>query len=407
MIQNIINEQPEIIVGSNHESKHLNSDNRFEKVFKMKFQQVWLSLPMIIDIDRNTRMVYPNECRLRKITYSSNIHVDVSVTETTRDSLTEDVLDEKICEYPKQFLGKVPIMLKSAYCALFGENEMDLCALGECPYDQGGYFVVNGSEKVIISQERQATNHVYVFKTPNGSKYSLTAELRSKLEKSKLVIASLYVKMRSESKTIEKEFGAITVSLPKLVDPDIPIFIVFRSLGLVGDREILEYIVYDIESNQKNHDMMNALKPSFEQASDFRTQAEAIDYLGNRSTVAAKGLNSSRQNREEFTQNILSNYFLPHMGIDPINSRNKAFFLGYMVHRLLLVALRRRNEDDRDHYGNKRLELAGPLMSKLFRMLFYDLRKNTLIKMQKIINKGSPVEPKKCIDDKKITNGLR
>lgn len=406
-MQGIIDEQPDLVIKHQHDQSCQKISETCEREFKMVFQQAWLSMPMIVDADQNTRLVYPNECRLRKFTYASNVHVDVSVNETIRDFITGDVITQQIVEYPKQFLGKIPIMLKSTYCALFGENEMDLCGLGECPYDQGGYFIVNGSEKVIISQERQATNHVYVFRAPHGSKYSVTAEIRSKPVNSKMAAAGLYVKMRSDSSCIGGEFGVITISMPKLVDPDLPLFVLFRSLGIITDREILEYIVYDIENDQKNDDMMNALKPSLLQASEFRTQTEAIEYIGSRSTLAAQGINSSKQNREAYAKRILCNYLLPHMGNDSSKSRDKAFFLGYMVYRLLLVALGRKEQDERDHFGNKRLELSGTLLSKLFRMLYNDLRNDASTKMQRLISQGKSVEPIQCIDDKKITNGLR
>lgn len=176
-IQEIVDEQPEILVRPNRNYSKADVDDTIEREYKLEFGQIWLSKPTVTEADQSVRLVYPNECRLRRLTYAANIQVDVRVTEVRRDAETKEVLEESSQEYPKIFLGKVPIMLKSVYCSLFGQSEMDLCSLGECPYDQGGYFIVNGSEKVIISQERQANNHVYVFKKPPGAKYSFTAEV--------------------------------------------------------------------------------------------------------------------------------------------------------------------------------------------------------------------------------------
>lgn len=338
--------------------------------------------------------------------YAANIQVDVSVTTVVRDTESGAETVETV-EHPKQFLGKVPIMLKSVYCSLHGQNEMDLCQLGECPFDQGGYFIINGSEKVLISQERQANNHVYVFKKPPGAKYSFTAEIKSNTENSTRGAAGMYVRMKADRGSSGNEFGQLTVQIPKLIDQDVPLMVVFRALGLVADREILEYIVYDIESESTDHEMMNALKASLEHAAEYRTQFEALDFIGTRNPLAAQGINTTQEKRIQFAKEVLQKHFLPHLGIEEGKEREKAFFLGYMVHRLLLVALGRRPEDDRDHFANKRLEFAGPLLSKLFRMIFYDVKKDAMRKMQKLADQGRVVDPKACIDDKKITNGLR
>jgi DNA-directed RNA polymerase II subunit RPB2 len=406
-LQEIILERPEIIVRPNRDCNMVDIGESIEKIYKLHLNQVWLSRPTVTEADQNTRLVYPNECRLRNLTYALNVQVDISMSEITKDLISGDIIEESKTEFPRQFIGRVPIMLKSLYCSLSGENDMDLCGLGECQYDQGGYFIVDGSEKVIISQEREADNHVFVFTKPNGSKYSHTAEIRSTLNKSNRSVSYICVKLRSEPRINGDKFGTITLTIPKLIDPDIPLFVVFKSLGLTTDREILECIVYGVDKESKDEEMMNALKASVEHATEFRTQSEANEYLGSRSIKAMQEINATYQNRIDFAEDILCKSFLPHLGTTRDKSRIKAFYLGYMVNKLLLVALGRKSEDDRDHLANKRLELAGTLMSKLFRMLFYDLRKDTYRKMQKLVDQGRIVDPRNCIDSNKITNGLR
>ena len=172
--------------------------------------------------------------------YSAPLYVDI-----TKTTLKEDE-DPAEHQHPKAFIGKIPIMLRSTYCLLNGLTDRDLTELNECPLDPGGYFVINGSEKVLIAQEKMATNTVYVF-SKKESKYAFTAEIRSYIENSSRPVSSLWVSQLARGGTGVKKSAMgqrIVVTLP-YIRQEIPIMIVFRALGFVSDRDILEHIIYD------------------------------------------------------------------------------------------------------------------------------------------------------------------
>merc|ERR1712113_35002 len=402
--QNILDMQPDTIVDA--QCSDINLDNKnINKTYKLSLQQVALNFPTIEDKFIDKRLIFPNECRLRRLTYAANVQVDITMTEVTTDLTSGDLIEENNMEFPKQLLCRVPIMLKSKYCSLTGENDMDLCGLGECPYDQGGYFIVNGSEKVIVSQEHRAYNHVYVTKKISGSICVFTAQIFSKTKELSGVPKGINVKIKKKSLINFKHFSSITVKIPKIME-DVPLIIVFRSLGLGTDRDVLQTILYDIKSAQNDDEIIHALEATLEYTAEFRSQTEALDYLGGRVNVMNSSIpnNSTRAND---ASEILDEHFLPHMGTSSEKKREKAFYLGYIVHRLLLVALERKEHDDVDHIANKRLEIAGPLLSKLFGILFKEVIKNTRQKMQKNVNQGKKINPKNIIDSKKITEGIK
>ena len=174
--------------------------------------------------------------------YSAPLYVDITKTMIREDE------DPQVTQHSKMFIGKIPIMLRSTYCLLNGLTDRDLTELNECPLDPGGYFIINGSEKVLIAQEKMATNTVYVF-SKKDSKYSFTAEIRSCLEHSSRPTSTMWVSMLAKGSQGGRKSAIgqrIVGSLP-YIRQEIPIMIVFRALGFVADRDILEHIIYDFD----------------------------------------------------------------------------------------------------------------------------------------------------------------
>jgi DNA-directed RNA polymerase II subunit RPB2 len=239
---------------------------------------------------------------------------------------------------------------------------------------QGGYFIINGSEKVLIAQERMAANHIYVFAKAQPSPINFLAEIRSMVEKGGKSISMMQVKMyhRGQEKT---SGNTIKATLP-YIRTDIPIVVVFRALGIVPDREVLEHICYD----QSDTAMLDMLKPCIEEAFMVQEREIALDFIGRRGTSSML----TRDKRLRYANEILQKEMLPHVSTDEGFETKKAYFFGYMIHRLLLAALERRELDDRDHFGKKRLDLAGPLLAGLFRMLFKKLTKDVYRYLQKV-----------------------
>ena len=222
---------------------------------------------------------------------------------------------------------------------------------------QGGYFVINGSEKVLIAQEKMTNNAVYVFRKKQPSKYSHVAEIKSSLDNSRPASA-MHVRMLNPGQVKGVTGACIHATVPYIRDP-IPVVILFRALGFVADRDILEHIVWDFSDPT----LLEMVRPSLEEAFVIQTQDVALDYIGKRGST----LGVARDRRIEYARQILQKELLPHVGILEHCETKKAFFLGYIVHKLLMSAIGARREDDRDHYAQKRLDLAGPLLGQLFR----------------------------------------
>ncbi|KAH3746191.1 DNA-directed RNA polymerase II subunit RPB2 [Pelomyxa schiedti] len=306
---------------------------------QIQFGQVYLSKP-VTEYDARSSALYPNEARLRNLTYASPLYVDIRKEKENGEGQ----------DFAKVKVGNVPIMLRSSYCVLHGLTEQELAENGECPYDQGGYFIVNGSEKVIVAQEKMSCNHVYVFKKKPPSKYAFIAEIRSTVDVGYRPISTMYIKMLAKGSSSKNTGQCIRATLP-LIRKDIPIIVVFRALGFVADRDILEHICYDFNDTE----MMELLRPSLEEAVVIQDRNVALDFIGKRGSAIGALL----EKRIRHAKDVLQKEVLPHVGVKEDCDSKKAYYFGYGVHRLLLVALGRRPEDDRDHYGNKRLDLSG------------------------------------------------
>ncbi|KAL9669592.1 hypothetical protein QQ045_007139 [Rhodiola kirilowii] len=396
-MQEIVEESADIEIKPESQHNPGQQSDFAETVYKIRFGQIYLSKPMMTESDGETATLFPKAARLRNLTYSAPLYVDVSKRVVRRGHDGEEVTETE--DFSKVFIGKVPIMLRSSYCTLYQNSEKDLTELGECPYDQGGYFIINGSEKVLIAQEKMSTNHVYVFKKRQPNKYAYVAEIRSMAESQNRPPSGMFVRMLSQSSAKGGSSGQyIRATLP-YIRTEIPIIIVFRALGFVADKDILEHIFVKPEDTQ----MMEFLRPSLEEAFVIQNQQVALDYIGKRgSTVGV-----TREKRIKYAKEILQKEMLPHVDIEEYCQTKKAYFFGYIIHRLLLCALDRRPEDDRDHYGNKRLDLAGPLLGGLFRMLFRKLTRDVRGYVQKCVDNGKDVNLQFAIKAKTITSGLK
>ncbi|ESN95719.1 hypothetical protein HELRODRAFT_102505 [Helobdella robusta] len=393
-IQRIVDDSPQIDLQTEakHSSSHI--ENPLQPQYQLKFEQVYLSKPTHWEKDGAPSPMMPNEARLRNLTYSAPLYVDIT------KKVIRDGQEPVVTNYQKTLLGKIPIMLRSKYCLLSGLTDRNLTELNECPLDPGGYFIINGTEKVIIAQERMANNTVYVY-SQDDSKYAYKTELRSCLEQSSRPTSTMWVNMMDPAGSGAKNVGIQPriVALLPYIKQEIPIIIVFRALGFLSDRDILEHIIYDFDDLE----MMEMVKSSIEEASCVQNQQVALNFIGGRGSRPGV----TREKRIKYAKEIIQKEMLPHVGISDSCKTRKAYFLGYMVHRLLLAALGRRAVDDRDHYGNKRLDLAGSLLAYLFRGLFRNLSKEIKLYAQKFINRGRDFNPELAIKTRTITDGLK
>uniref|UniRef100_A0A4W5NFJ9 DNA-directed RNA polymerase subunit beta n=1 Tax=Hucho hucho TaxID=62062 RepID=A0A4W5NFJ9_9TELE len=391
-VQRIVEDAPPIDLQA--EAQHTSGEVEDPPRYLLKFEQIYLSKPTHWERDGAPSPMMPNEARLRNLTYSAPLYVDITKT------IIKEGEDQLQTQHQKTFIGKIPIMLRSTYCLLSGLTDRDLCELNECPLDPGGYFIINGSEKVLIAQEKMATNTVYVF-AKKDSKYAYTGECRSCLENSSRPTSSIWVSMmaRGGQGVKKSAIGQRIVSTLPYIRQEVPIIIVFRALGFVSDRDILEHIIYDFDDPE----MMEMVKPSLDEAFVIQEQNVALNFIGSRG--AKPGVTKER--RIKYAKEVLQKEVLPHVGVSDFCETKKAYFLGYMVHRLLLAALGRRELDDRDHYGNKRLDLAGPLLAFLFRGMFKNLLKEIRIYAQKFIDRGKDFNLELAIKTRIISDGLK
>ena len=314
--------------------------------------------------------MFPNDARLRNMTYGITIHYDVDV------DFIYYVEDEKKTHQMtinKVYLGRFPIMLQSDLCILNGMNKEVRFNAGECRNDYGGYFIIDGKEKVVIPQEKFADNMLYIRAYNDDDTYSYSAEIRSVSEDSSKPIRTSSVKMVAPSTTLSN--NQIVVSIPNVKEP-VPLFILMRALGIISDKEIIKTCLLDLE---KNEDMIDLFIPSVHDANKIFTQKNALQFIAEltkRATVSG-------------VIEILSDYFLPHIG--ELNYLEKAYFVGYMVYRLLKVYTKEAKPTDRDNFRFKRVELSGKLIYDLFREYYLIQKKDITRKIDEeyYYHKGS------------------
>jgi DNA-directed RNA polymerase II subunit RPB2 len=380
--------------------------------------KIYFGKPVIYDDKDNSHYMFPNEARLRNMTYGMTVHYDVEIEFITIleegempniigiDEVDEfitdgdDELEGGATELPKRkgrkkrvpvnmtpaetailreataksmitpntqketmvlekiFLGKFPIMIQSNYCVLSGLPREVRHTMGECTNDIGGYFIIDGKEKTIVSQEKFGDNMLYI-KQSGDEKYLYSAEIRSVSENVSKPIRTLSVKIIAP--TPSYTYKNIVVNIPNVRKP-VPLFIVFRALGIISDKQVITMCLLDLE---KHENMVDLFIPSVHDAGGIMTQVNALKYIA----TLTKGKTVSQ------VLYILSDYFLPHVG--EVNFIQKAYYLGYIVFRLLSVYTGIEPPTDRDNFKFKRIELVGSLMYDLFRE-YYTLQQRQI-----------------------------
>jgi DNA-directed RNA polymerase II subunit RPB2 len=206
-MQELVDENSTLILDQN--MQYTGKDTDETRRFEIKFGQIYLSRPTQTEADGSVAPMFPNEARLRNLTYSAPLYVDIEKSvmkhvqgeydqvtgEPVWEPIEENTGDPDQATVKKVYIGKVPIMLQSDFCILQPQDEASLFELNECPFDMGGYFIINGSEKVLIAQERTAANQVYVFAKAPPSAVTYQAEIRSAVEKGGKTISQLMIKM--------------------------------------------------------------------------------------------------------------------------------------------------------------------------------------------------------------------
>ena len=399
-IQEIINENKTLIINPD-EDYSKKSKNKGNITYELIFGQAFIDNPTILENNREPRIMYPYEARLRNMDYSSQLNLNIILREKENDKI---IKEEKF----EANIGKFPIMIKSNYCSLNNKSDRNDNFLNykskECVFDQGGYFIVGGGEKVIVAQERMATNFIYVSKKTEQNGFTWNAEIRSNVEGANYSQSLFSIKINKRNLK-RMEYKPLITAKIKYVKDDIPIVILFRALGITKDKNIIDYI----SCGDNENPILELIKYSLE-INDIKEKNQCLEYIGNRILTGQK----TQQERINAAENILTKYLLPHISTEPGNEYKKAYFIGYMINRLGNCYFGKSVEDDRDHYGKKRIDTSGVLLSALFRQHFKQLKTKieTSLKseIKKNKNKNYDITSniiQKIIDINIITKGMR
>ena len=339
--------------------------------------------PEIHENNGATKLMFPHEARLRNFTYASAMTVDLNIKIIRRfgDNLNQSESFHKTLK--KIHIGKLPIMVKSDICVLRQYKHLNHKITGECYVDAGGYFIINGSEKIVIPQERAAENRIYCFNIKkNNNKWSWMSEVKSVPDFK--CISPKQINMMIASRN--NGFGhPIYIQIPRIKQP-VPLFILFRALGVVSDKEICSMIVLNIK-DKKMKKMIFGLKASIVQANKCITEEDALQYIVNLAMFTPINMEkeAGEKKKREFTISVLENDLFPHCK----TQIQKKYFLGLMANKLLATSFGWIDPSDRDSYINKRIDLTGTLLNNLFRNYFNKLVKDMQKQTVREINNGS------------------
>ncbi|KAL8595334.1 DNA-directed RNA polymerase III subunit RPC2 [Nucella lapillus] len=302
--------------------------------FYVKFTSIYVGVPSWHDVNVN-KPITPHECRLRDMTYAAPIMVDLHYTRS----------DDKLVLRKGVEIGSMPIMLRSSNCVLSGKSQAEMAKLKECPLDPGGYFIIRGTEKVILIQEQLSKNRMIVEKGSKGLyECSVTSSTNEKKTRTQVINKKgrFYVKHNCFSE-------------------DVPVVVVLKAMGVKTDNDALCMVGSD-EYTAK------AMGPCFDECRKLgiATQKEAMRYMGSKTRLRF----GVKRTHEEEAREMLYSMLLAHIPVPQLNYKAKSLYLAMMIRRILLVQRRIIREDDSDYCGNKRLELAGQLLSLLFEDVF-------------------------------------
>ena len=373
-----------------------------QPTYKLHFNQVKIAAyPQIVENNSNKRTILlPNDARVRNLDYLSELSVEVALEESQNDKDAENTKSK----YQTYSIGKIPIMVRSDYCSLKDKTDTERVDVRECEFDQGGYFIIGGGEKVIVAQERMATNFVYVFNKKEQSGFSWQAEVRSSYDGSNRPPIQFSVKIAKKNTHMKQDLGGVITARIPYVKRDVDMVILFKALGLESDKDIIDYIVFDESDNT----FKELLRPSLEKLSkdEYMSKDECLAYLGGSAMRAEETELAKRIKRGE---EILRKDMLSHISTERGSESKKAFFIGYMIYRLGNCALGRAKGDDRDHYGKKRLDMSGVLLTGIFRQCYRTFLRNAELGLKEKLKKSKSggIRLDEIFDTNYISNGMK
>lgn len=323
--------------------------------YKFEYSDIAIKPPMI---DHEDELMTPTASRIRSLTYASKLMATVTqIQEITKISTGEK--KRKIIGTPEQnyLITYIPIMVKSKYCTT---NIDKTSSKEECKYDPGGYFIIRGNEKILITLEQVCNNRIFAYSKKESNSTTYNVQVNSKSNKIADMVQTVTLRMKKD----------MVVNLRVPIIHEIPVFIVLRALGLETDKDIIDLII----TKDDDKDMLNLLRILFEnsQPDDSKTpilsSKDARDYMTRKIRVNRKYTETDEELKKAeklfHLDSLLTNNFIPHL---EHNKLKKAYYLCMMLNRLLNCYLGRIPFDDRDSFSMKRLDVSGKIMFELFK----------------------------------------
>ncbi|MFH5797551.1 DNA-directed RNA polymerase subunit B'' [Haladaptatus sp. DYF46] len=330
-------------------------DKEGEEPVFVELGDIRVVTPRVREADGSEELLYPQEARLRNITYAAPVFMEMTIVKGEGD-------DKRVVDSTETKVGRMPIMVGSEKCNIANFDEEDLVEIGEDPADPGGYFIVNGSERVLMTSEDLAPNKILAeYDTKYGDEIQVAKTFSQRRGYRALVLVE-----RSRDGLLEVSFPSVSGSVNFVT--------LVRALGLESDEEIVHRVSDDPE-------IVKFMLENLE-AAEVQTQEEAIETLGKR---VASGQGKNYQLKR--ANYVIDRYLLPHLHEDGVEEEevriNKAYYLARMAEACFELALGRRDSDDKDHYANKRLKVSGDLMKDLFRTALNKLARDVKYQLER------------------------
>jgi len=343
--------------------------------YSIKTGKLEIKKPFIKEADGSKSKVYPTQARLRNLTYSAHMYLEMAL-----------IKGEEEQEMEKVYIGELPVMLKSNICHLNGLNETEVEESGEDPQDPGGYFIVNGSERAIVTMEEIAPNKIILERVGEKEERRAKAIVTS-------IKSGFRARINLEYRKPRKKGVFLRISFP-YVPGEIPLVVLLRALGLETDKDL-------VSSISDENDIQFLLIDDI-QTSEITNTYDAVKYIGNR---VAKGM--TEEYRIKRAEDVIDRYLLPHIGVDPDKRSEKATYLAEMAEMLLQVIFEKREPHDKDHYANKRLRVSGDLMEDLFRVAFTSLTRDMTYQLERSLARGKEPSVKQAVRSDVLTENVK
>jgi DNA-directed RNA polymerase II subunit RPB2 len=354
---------------------------KYKYELRLSFENITYMKPRIQEATGRIKPMFPQEARMRNFTYSAQMFCDVRFVARSYKGEKLDTFDEQVKVFEGVSLGKIPVMLGSSLCIM---NDFPLTKeeIGECPYDPFGYFLIHGSERTILCQEKVADNRIMVFSNKKTSaKFTFSAEMKSLHESFTTPPKKLEIRMNAKF----NGFGyPLTMCIPRFRE-DIPLMVMFRAFGVESD-EAIANLIWGNDGDEKHIEMLAA---SFKECSDAKvyTREDAIEYLTHHLQYG-----TTSEDKKGYVRSLLETEYLPHVKFGGDTSpthvleARKMVLTSLMIRRLILTEQGYTGIDDRDAYPNKRVVTTGALLTHLFRQLFQKVCKDIRSKFVHEVN---------------------